>query len=136
MKKRILSIMLTLCMVLTFVPTVAFAETISSGSCGTNLTWSLDGNGTLTITGTGAMNNWSSSNEIPWYTNCSSIKTIVIENGVTSIGDLAFIYCTSLESINIPGSVISINMSAFRSCTSLESITIPASVTSIGNESI
>ena len=133
-KKRILSIMLTLCMVLTFVPTVAFAKTISSGSCGTNLTWSLYGNGTLTISGTGAMGDWSSNIDVPWYNNCSSIETIVIENGVTSIGDLAFINCTSLESIEIPGSVISINMSAFKSCTSLKSVTIPASVTSIGND--
>ena len=129
MKKRIFSILLTLCMVLLLLPTTVFAA--SSGSCGTNITWSLDDNGTLTITGTGAMEDWSSDVDVPWHANCSSIKTIVIDPGVTSIGDLAFISCINLTSVTIPNSVTSIGISAFHGCTSLIGVTIPSSVTLI-----
>ncbi len=69
----------------------------------------------------------------PWYKNREEINKVVIENGVTSIGQSAFWNCTSLTSITIPNSVTSIGQSAFRNCTSLTSITIPNSVMSIGN---
>ena len=110
--------------------TASAADIVESGSCGENLTWTLDSEGTLTISGTGDMTNYD-VNGAPFYEN-SNIKAIKIENGVTSIGDWAFYYCTSLESITIPDSVTSIGGSAFYYCTSLTSITIPDSVTSIG----
>ena len=103
----------------------------TSGTCGTNLTWSLNtSTGKLTISGTGAMTNYSSG--APWYSSRSSIKTVVIGSRVTSIGDYAFYNCSSLTSITIPGSVTSIGRYAFYYCTNLTSITIPDSVTSIG----
>ena len=98
-----------------------------------NLTWKLDADGTLTISGTGAMKNYDSKkNRNPVYNN-SNVKTVVIEDGVTSIGNYAFTYCVSLTSITIPDSVTSIGYYAFFYCKSLTSITIPDSVTSIGN---
>ena len=107
-----------------------FLAASDSGTCGKNLTWTLDEGGTLTISGTGAMGDYS-YNAMPWYDYRNSIKTAVIEDGVTSIGDRAFWECNSLESVNIPDSVTSIGNSAFAYCVSLESVTIGNSVTSI-----
>ena len=97
-----------------------------------NLTWKLDADGTLTISGTGAMKNYDyNDNPSPVYNN-SNVKKVVIEDGVTSIGNSAFNECISLTSITIPDSVTSIGTYAFSGCRSLTSITIPDSVTSIG----
>ena len=98
-----------------------------------NLTWTLTADGTMTISGTGAMKNYD------YYNNPSSasqkkdsVKKVVIEDGVTSIGESAFNTCIGLTSITIPDSVTSIGTLAFSACSSLRSITIPNSVTSIG----
>ena len=97
-----------------------------------NLTWTLGEDGTLIISGTGAMKDYDyNNNQSPVYMN-SSVKKVVIEDGVTSIGNWAFYKCTSLTTITIPDSVTSIGDWAFYKCTSLTTITIPDSVTSIG----
>ena len=103
------------------------------GIYGDNLTWELDSEGTLTISGEGAMNNWEYSSDIPWDSHRYNIVSVVIEDGVTSIGNEAFDCCVSLTSITIPDSVTTIGDLAFASCQNLTSITIPDSVTSIGN---
>ncbi len=115
-----------------FAFSVRAADIVDSGECG-QLTWTLDGEDTLTISGKGAMTNWSSSSAVPWYSYQDDILNVKIENGVTSIGDCAFIYCSSLTSITIPDSVTSIGDGAFFNCNNLTSITIPDSVTSIGS---
>jgi len=98
---------------------------IASGTCGDNLTWELDTTtGMLTISGTGAMTDWSSSSNVPWYSYRSSIKSVTIESGVTSIGNYAFYNCSSLTSVTIPDSVTSIGQLAFSSCSRLTSITV------------
>ena len=98
-----------------------------------NLTWKLDANGTLTISGTGAMKDYDyDSNPSPVYNN-SDVKKIVIEDGVTSIGNFAFHSCSILPSITIPDSVTSIGNFAFESCNSLSSITLSNNITSIGD---
>ena len=97
-----------------------------------NLTWKLYEDGTLNISGTGAMKNYYDNKKSPVYKN-SNVKKVVIEDGVTSIGNYAFTYCVSLTSITIPDSVTSIGYYAFFYCSSLTSITISDSVTSIGN---
>ena len=112
----------------------AYAET-RSGTCGANgnnLTWTLNANGILTISGTGAMADYSEEEDVPWDNNRASILSVEIGSGVRSISKYAFVYCSNLTSVTIPNSVISIGVSAFRSCRSLTSVTIPNSVTFIG----
>lgn len=136
MKNKILSLILALCLLsglITALPLTASAA--ASGTCGANLTWTLDDNGTLTISGTGSMYgyhvaSYGASNLAPWYHE--TVKNVVIEKGVTSIGEYAFAGCSYLTSITIPDSVTYIGYYAFYKCTSLLSITIPNSVTSIG----
>ena len=110
------------------------ASAASSGTCGDNVRWNLSDDGVLTISDTGAMKNYYDLSSVPWYSSLSSIKTVVIENGVTSIGSYAFDYCTGLTSVTIPDSVTSIGGFAFSCCTGLTSITIPNSVKSIGDD--
>ena len=104
-----------------------------SGTCGENLTWTLDDQGLLTVSGTGTMDNWGESDNVsPWFNN-AKIKKAILEDGVTSIGDNAFYSCTSLTDITVPDSVAGIGDSAFYACTSLKSIAIPDGVTKIGD---
>ncbi len=117
-----------------FLALIASAGTIfaESGTCGANLTWDLT-DGVLTISGTGAMTDYDYYSHAPWYDYRSSITSVIIEDGVTSIGFYAFQNCSSLPSVTIPNSVTSIGGSAFSGCSSLTSVTIPNSVTSIGS---
>ncbi len=110
------------------------ATIVDSGTCGTNVTWTLDDAGKLTISGTGNMTNYFVFSDVPWYSLRASVKTVVVDNGVTSIGFGAFGDCTSLTSITIPNSVTSIGYLAFAYCTRLTSISIPDSVTSIDTD--
>ncbi len=105
----------------------------TSGSCGENVTWIYDDNTkTLTISGTGAMANYTGY-DMPWYNYQSDITKVVIENGVTTIGDYAFWDCSTLTSVTIGDSVTTIGESAFSGCFGLTSVTIPYSVTTIGD---
>ena len=104
---------------------------IASGTCGENLTWVLEENGTLTVSGAGEMYNYARDSE-PWKDYQSSITTVYIENGVSSIGDCAFESCEALTDVTIADSVTSIGKNAFACCSGLTSVTIPSSVTSIG----
>ena len=117
-----------------------FAEdenVIASGECGAdgdNLTWVLTEEGILTISGSGKMQDYSDSSVAPWYAKRAKILSVVIEDGVTSIGDLAFLNCSRLTSVTIPGGVASIGDEAFFGCSNLANVTIPRSVTFIGSE--
>ena len=131
--KKVLNFTLTLCMVLMlFAVMPAQVSAATSGTCGDNLTWTLDDAGTLTISGTGAMTKWEWVLDVPWYDYRNSIISVKIEDSVTSIGSYAFYDCRSLTSIEIPDSVTSIGDDAFSYCYSLTNIEIPDSVTSIG----
>ena len=102
----------------------------SSGTCGESVTWSLDDQGVLTLEGTGAMEDYGSDNGAPWADK--SVKSVVIGEGVTTIGSYAFRECEVLTSVTIPSSVTTINQLAFFGCDGLKSVTIPNAVTSIG----
>ena len=139
MKKRIFSFVLAVLMIASLLPATALAaDVVASGTCGaegngSNLTWTLDSEGVLTISGSGDMYNYGSSDfSAPLDGSRSRVKSVVIADGVTSIGEYAFFYCESLTSVTIPDSVTSIGKYAFFCCTSLTSVTIPDSVTSIG----
>lgn len=108
---------------------------LASGTCGAegdNLTWTLDCNGTLTVSGTGAMADfdpWSA----PWedYRSSTQLTSVIIEEGVTTIGSEAFSNCRDLANIVLPPNLTEIGSSAFYYCDNLSSITIPATVESI-----
>ena len=134
MEKRLLSFVLAVLMIASLLPSTALAaDIVKRGTCGaegdgSNLTWTLDSDGVLTISGSGGMHDYGSSGG-PWR---GRVKSAVIAEGVTSIGDYAFWDCYDLASVSIPDSVTRIGSSAFSYCKSLTSVTIPNSVTSIG----
>ena len=105
---------------------VALAD--SSGTCGCDLSWSLSNDGVLTIGGTGPMEDFAQPGSAPWGKEPISV---IIENGVTSIGNYAFYNCSGLTSLTIPDSVTRIGEYAFANCSSLISLAIPYGVTSI-----
>ncbi len=107
------------------------SESIGSGDLGGGLTWNLTKAGTLTISGSGAMPDFSSAAEQPWYENSSQIRTVIIENGVTTIGACAF-WESGVLGVEIPSSVTMIGNSAFRK-SSIISVTIPSGVKVIGD---
>ena len=129
--KKVISLFLSVAMILAIISGMnltAYAS-VKTGSCGDNVRYSLDTEtGLLTISGTGDMYSYRQ-----FFQN-TNIKSVIIESGVTSIGDSAFDGCTSLTDVTIPNSVTSIGYSAFRDCRSLTSVTIPDSLTSIGEE--
>lgn len=107
-------------------------QATASGTCGDNVRWTLDEDGLLTISGTGKMGSYGDE-ATPWAEYCQNIKKAVIESGVTSVGDGAFLMEEShITSVTIPDTVTSIGDGAFAFCEELTKITIPASVTSIG----
>ncbi len=99
-------------------------------SCGENATWKLE-NGILTISGTGAMTDYDSLSDVPWYNDRSKITEVVIESGITSIGKNAFYNCHYLTDVSVPETLTSIGTYAFGLCSKLASIDIPESVTTI-----
>ena len=138
MKKRLLSFVLAVLMIASLLPATALAaDIVDSGTCGaegdgSNLTWTLDSDGVLTISGSGDMHDYGFSSA-PWYGSRSRVKSAVIADGVTNIGSSAFDDCKSLASVTIPDSVTRIGNGAFYDCRSLTSVTLPDSVTSIGS---
>ena len=126
MKKQVLFFIMLLLSVI--------AKADDSGQCGKNLTWTyVEATRTLTISGYGEMYNYN-PNFAPWCKNYQNeLETVIIEDGVTSIGHYAFDGCSGLTSIEIPNSVTSIGDHAFNGCSGLTSIEIPNSVTSIGD---
>ncbi len=132
MARRIFSLVTILAMLATFVVLPVTASAATSGTCGDDLTWVLDDDGTLTISGSGDMKDYSSG-WTPWYSNRADIIEAVISDGVTSIGASTFCNCDSLLSVSISDNVTSIGNYAFSGCSSITNITIPDNVTSIGN---
>ena len=158
MKKRLLSAILSFCMLLTMAPTVAFAaeddeaapqsNSVLEGNCGaasseSSVTWKLTQNNedkenptyTLTISGSGAMADYAVG-KAPWHValseaaNRKQINKIELPSGLTRIGDNAFLQA-SVTDVEIPNTVISIGTNAFWNCNTIQT-TIPASVQELG----
>ena len=157
-----LCLLLAIVTIMTIVPIPIGAEDtgiVASGECGqegSNVTWTLTEDGTLTIEGEGAMIDSISAGSAPWadyskviyniniaqgvtsiggnaFASCKNLTNVYIPDSVTSIESFAFVYCTNLTNVYIPDSVTSIESFAFANCTSLTNVYIPDSVTSIGN---
>ena len=114
LRQRVLSILLTVAMIIGLAPVLTGqAKAATSGTCGENLTWTLDSKGTLTISGTGEMDDYknysSSDNKEPLFHYIErmtdiNIKSVIINYGVTSIGNYAFKGC-NITNVYIPDSV-------------------------------
>ena len=134
--KKFISLFLSLAMLLSIVSIVDFSAyaAVETGSCGDNVKYSLDtSTGVLTISGTGKMNGYSDPGRLGTSPFCGNknIYSVIVENGVTSIGSCAFYNCGSLKSVTLSDNMTYIGPEAFYNCTSLTSIAIPNSVTDI-----
>ena len=95
---------------------------MASGTCGANLTWTLDEEGTLIISGTGEMDTKVDYKKWSWYSVRLNIKTVIVEYGATTIGRTAFAGCSNITNISIPNSVTTIDIAAFNLCSSLTDV--------------
>ena len=135
------ALIITACLIMLFAVIGIDSLTVSadnptSGTCGDNLTWEYnESTYTLTIYGMGEMNGYSSdyNKTAPWKSFYETMKTVLINDGVTSIGNYAFYECTELTSISLPDSISSIGQYAFYNCSNLTDIIIPNGVENIGN---
>ena len=139
MRRKILRITI-LCFLLLLVFTgTAFAMVEKGNSCGENVTWELDEeSGVLTISGEGPMKNDYTTNEYnrifylpPWWYQRWQIRSIVVEEGVTDIGQYAFYGCDQLTSVSLPDTLLTIQYGAFKGCECLPEIKFPAGLTKI-----
>ena len=124
MKKRIISMLLAIFMVVGMLPTVAFAaDVVAGGTCGASgasVNWVLDSDGVLTISGEGKMTNYNlASSKAPWSDYKSSLKKVVIESGVTKIGNNAFNGFDALTEMQLPATLTEIGTNAIRNCPNL-----------------
>ncbi len=141
---KIFCVLLSAVMLFTLLPAfTALAEEapgiVASGYCGgegdgTNLTWTLRGDGTLTVSGTGEMYNYGylASYYKPWTPYKDSILSVQIEDGVTHIGDYAFAGCAAVTEVRLPDTLVTIGQNAFAGCASVTQLAIPDSVEQIG----
>lgn len=109
-------------------PALLCATAADSGVIGESITWALDTNGVLTLSGTGAM-----PDGIAWPFEAGSVYSIVLESGITGIGSNAFQYFEHAVELNLPDTVTSIGSEAFKKCRNLTKLSLPASVAQIGS---
>ncbi|MBQ9521035.1 MAG: leucine-rich repeat domain-containing protein [Oscillospiraceae bacterium] len=112
---------------------VLFAETVNRGTCGSGMSWRLDVDGVMTISGNGMMTDYPSANTVPWRKYRLDIWKVNIEYGVTHVGNYAFSDCAAMTALTIPESVDTIGDSAFANCEQLSDIVITSGVREIGN---
>lgn len=135
--RRLVALALTLCMLAALTAEIFAADIVASGYCGgegdgTNLTWTLDSEGVLTISGTGKMKDYTSKNA-PWQENGTDIKSIVFSSGTTYIGNYAFYRCTSDSfTISFPDTLESIGKYAFYKTALSGELVFPQQLKSIG----
>lgn len=138
--RRLTALALALCMLAALTAEIFAADTVASGYCGSegdgkNLTWTLDSEGVLTISGLGKMKDYENDNKnrAPWYSSRKSLKKLVLKSGITSIGDYAFFDCSNLTGdLKIPSNVHSIGENAFGYCSGFNgSLTIENGVVEI-----
>ena len=154
--RRITATLLILAMLLVCLPLQAFAVEVAGGTCGENLTWSLTDDGILTISGNGAMEDYQGALAAPWGEYQEQTKKIVVEEGVTYLGDYAFAWhdyvtemelpdsltatgdyifqsCDNLMNVDFPAGDVAFGYGAFSECISLKSITIPETLSRVSD---
>ena len=104
----------------------------ASGSCGERAMWSYN-NGTLTISGSGKITDFANIEARPWHSLASDITTVIIEPGITHIGEYCFESFTSMTSVTIPNTVTYMAYRAFYNCDTLQNISLPNLLTGIGS---
>lgn len=104
----------------------------AKNKCGDNAYWEIN-NTTLTISGSGALPDYSKSTPAPWADNATKIKTLIIGEGITSIGSWNFYNFTELSDVTLPSTLTKIGERAFYDCSAIEYISIPDSVTTISS---
>ncbi len=130
--KKLLSIILCLALMIGFTLS-NFSVIASAGSCGDNVTWVMSGLYTLIIDGSGDMDDFVPYYNQPWYEYASRITSVIIRDGVTSIGNSAFKYLINLTDISMADSVTEIGSDAFGYCESLSYIKLPENLTKINS---
>ncbi len=139
MKKKALSILLAVWLLIGCLPLAAEAESPTSGKCGSNVTWSLDtSTGEMVIEGTGPMDDyfcydWCAA---PWGIENPDIRSVVIKPGVLSVADYAFYLCRNITSVTLPETVTQIGDSAFAGCIKLTEITLPHHLEYLGESAL
>lgn len=125
--KKLVKLVISMCAAVVF--SGLFMMTASA-----SIEYALSSNNTiLTITGTGAIPNYTAESPAPWYSYRATIENVVIGSGVNSIGSYAFYNCSKIKSVNIPETVTEIGTGAFYGNTSISTLIIPQNVTKIGN---
>lgn len=128
--KKGFATVLSVCLVLMILPN-AFAYTTASGTL-ENISWKLDSDGTLTITGTGDMPCRNKEEDYPWYAYYSSIRILRLEEGLTDVASYAFDYdYDRLETIYFSSTIKRLGVASFEGCDALQTVTIPGTVKSI-----
>ena len=123
MKKRIISMLLAIFMVAGMLPTAVFAaDVVASGTCGTNVNWTLDSDGTMTISGEGAMDDYITASDAPWYAHKDSIKAVKIAEGVNKTGTYAFYKYTNVTQVIIYGNLTEVGSNAFANCSGITTV--------------
>ena len=115
----------------TWIP-YGMEEVIANGTCGENLKWQLTSEGILNISGTGTMKNYSYKSEMPWFKYLDKINSVVVEEGVTSLGDYAFYGMTNMEEIQLPEGLETIGGYTFKNSQKLNKIELPSTLTKLG----
>lgn len=125
--RRVSALTLALLLVVVLLPVRSAALSGATGA----LTWDLTG-GTLTVSGSGPMPDYSDNNMPPWYDSAAAVNRIVVENGVTTVGALAFYGCENAQTVSLPDGVTEIGDRAFKNCRTMTWVNLPEGLTRIG----
>ena len=108
------------------------AAVVASGSCGTDVQWSLDEKGVLRLSGTGRMTDYQNATEVPWEEMRNQITRVQFDDAITNIGNCAFYACSNLTEVITPKALSEVGKYSFAICTSLVSIDLPNGTKRIG----
>ena len=127
--KKLLSLLIVVCLIAAILPAAVLAA--ESGSCGENVAWTLDGQ-TLTISGSGSTADYTTLDTAPWYSQRAQIRTIVVEEGITRLGERIFAYTTNATVARLPSTLKEIGKEAFSACYGLKRADLPEELEVIG----